>query len=41
MWGVVARGEAAAKIAKKRKEITGEPRNLEEQALSLVGRDIS
>ncbi len=40
MWGVVTPKEAAAKIAEQRKEITGEPRNLEEQAISLVGRDI-
>ena len=40
MWGVVTPEEAAAKIAEQRKEITGEPRNLEEQAISLVGRDI-
>ena len=40
MWGVVTPEEAAAKIAEQRKEITGEPRNLEEQAVSLVGRDI-
>ena len=40
MWGVVTPEEAAAKIAGQRKEITGEPRNLEEQAISLVGRDI-
>ena len=40
MWGVVTPAEAAAKIAEQRKEITGEPRNLEEQAISLVGRDI-
>ena len=40
MWGVVAPEEAAAKIAEQRKEITGEPKNLEEQAISLVGRDI-
>ena len=40
MWGVVTPGEAAAKIEEQRKEITGEPRNLEEQAISLVGRDI-
>ncbi len=31
--------EARKKIDAKRKEITGEPRNLEEQAISLVGRD--
>ena len=40
MWGVVTPEEAAAKITEQRKEITGEPRNLEEQAISLVGRDI-
>ena len=40
MWGVVTPEEAAAKIAEQRREITGEPRNLEEQAISLVGRDI-
>ena len=40
MWGVVTPEEAAAKIAEQRKEITSEPRNLEEQAISLVGRDI-
>ena len=32
--------EAAAKIEEQKKEITGEPQNLEEQAISLVGRDI-
>ncbi len=40
IWGVTTPEEAAAKIAEQRKEITGEPRNLEEQAISLVGRDI-
>ncbi len=40
MWGVVTPQEAAAKIEEQRKEITGTPRNLEEQAVSLVGRDI-
>lgn len=40
MWGVVTPQEAAAKIAEQRAEIQGEPRNLEEQAISLVGRDI-
>lgn len=41
MWGVVTPEEAAAKIEEQRKEagIT-EPKNLEEQAISLVGRDI-
>lgn len=40
MWGVVTPEEAAAKIAEQRAEIVGEPQNLEEQAISLVGRDI-
>ena len=40
MWGVVTPEEAEAKIAEQRKEITDEPKNLEEQAISLVGRDI-
>ena len=30
----------AEKIAEQRREITGEPQNLEEQAISLVGRDV-
>ena len=40
MWGVVTPEEAMAKIEEQRKEIIGEPQNLEEQAISLVGRDI-
>ena len=40
IWGVVTPEEASTKIAEQRKEITGEPKNLEEQAISLVGRDI-
>lgn len=40
MWGVVTPEEAAAKIAEQRREIVAPPRNLEEQAISLVGRDI-
>lgn len=40
MWGVVTPEEAAAKIEEQKKEITGDPKNLEEQAISLVGRDI-
>lgn len=40
MWGVVTPEEAMAKIEEQRKEIKGEPKNLEEQAISLVGRDI-
>lgn len=41
MWGVITPQEAAAKIEEQRKEagIT-EPKNLEEQAISLVGKDI-
>lgn len=38
--GVVTPEEAAARIDEQRREISGEPRNLEEQAISLVGRDI-
>ncbi len=40
MWGVRTPAEAQAEIDKQRAEITGEPQNLEEQAISLVGRDI-
>lgn len=40
MWGVVTPDEAVAKIEEQRREISGEPKNLEEQAISLVGRDI-
>lgn len=40
MWGVITPEEAMAKIEEQRKEIKGEPTNLEEQAISLVGRDI-
>ena len=40
MWGVVTPDEARQKIAEQRREITDEPRDLEEQAISLVGRDI-
>ena len=41
MWNVITPQEAAAKIEEQRKEagIT-EPQNLEEQAMSLVGKDI-
>ena len=41
MWGVVTPEEAAAKIEEQKKEagITN-PQNLEEQAISLVGKDI-
>ena len=40
MWDVVTPLEAKQKIEEQRKEITSEPTNLEEQAISLVGRDI-
>ncbi len=40
MWGVITPEQAEAKIERQRREITGTPRNLEEQAISLVGRDI-
>lgn len=41
MWGVVTPAEAAAKIAQQRQEAgVTEPKNLEEQAISLIGTDI-
>ena len=40
MWGKSKPSEVADIIAKQREEITAEPRNLEEQAISLVGRDV-
>ena len=40
MWGVNTPEEAKAKIDEQRTEIKGEPQNLEEQAIKLVGRDI-
>lgn len=41
MWGVVTPQEAAEKIkAQRRESLIAEPGNLEEQAVSLVGRDI-
>lgn len=41
MWGVVTPKEAMQKIAEQSKEFgVTEPSNLEEQAISLVGRDI-
>lgn len=40
MWGVVTPDEAKAKIQSQRQAIQGEPTNLEEQAISLVGTDI-
>ena len=42
MWGVNTPAEAKEKIESQKKAVTpyGEPRNLEEQAISLVGTDI-
>ena len=40
MWGVITPEEAMEKIEEQRAEIKGEAQNLEEQAISLVGRDI-
>lgn len=40
MWDIRTPAEADAIIQEQRKEITGTPKNLEEQAISLVGRDI-
>ncbi len=40
LWGVVTPEEAQQKIAEQRSKVTGEPQNLEEQAISLVGEDI-
>lgn len=41
MWGIKTPAEAKAKIAEQIAELNiGEPKNLEEQALKLVGRDV-
>lgn len=40
MWGIRTPEEAKHIIEQQKQEIQGEPRNLEEQAISLVGRDI-
>ncbi len=41
MWGVTTPAEAMAKIEQQKKESgIADPKNLEEQAISLVGRDI-
>ena len=40
MWGVVTPQEVEVKIKEQCAEIKHEPENLEEQAISLVGRDI-
>lgn len=40
LWDIVTPAQAKAIIAEQRKAIKGEPQNLEEQAISLVGTDI-
>lgn len=41
MWGVIFPADAQAEIEKQRKEAgISEPQNLEEQAISLVGKDV-
>ena len=40
IWGVTTPKEAEDKINEQRKAVKGEPRNLEEQAISLVGQDV-
>lgn len=40
MWGVITPEEAEAKIQEQRMEIIHKPQNLEEQAISLIGRDV-
>ncbi len=40
MWGVITPKEAILKINEQKKEISMPAKNLEEQAISLVGRDI-
>ena len=40
LWDIVTPAQAKAIIAEQRQVIKGEPRNLEEQAISLVGTDI-
>lgn len=40
LWGTKTPAEAKAMIEKQRNEITCEPKNLEEQAISLVGREV-
>lgn len=40
MWGVVTPEEAKVKIDEQKSEVVDAPKNLEEQAISLVGRDI-
>ena len=40
LWGLKTPNEVMKKISKERKEIKSTPKNLEEQAISLVGREV-
>jgi UDP-galactopyranose mutase len=40
LWGVNTPDEATAILERQRSEIKGEPSNLEEQAIKLIGRDV-
>lgn len=40
MWGIATPAEAKRIIKEQAKEVTGTPKNLEQHAISLVGRDI-
>ena len=40
MWGIRTPEEAKTIIEEQRKAVPGEPKNLEEQAIKLVGKDI-
>lgn len=40
MWGISSPAQARAIIEQQRSAVAGEPKNLEEQAISLVGTDI-
>ena len=40
MWGIATPAEAMEIINSQKSEVKGEPKNLEEKAISLVGRDV-
>lgn len=40
MWGVITPAQAKEKIESQKGEVSGEPTNLEEQAISLIGKDV-
>ena len=40
LWGIITPSDALRKITEQKREIDHEPSNLEEQAISMVGRDI-